>query len=218
VAGDDRIRRSYDAVAPVYAAALGAELRQKPLDRALLDAFAETAGDGIVADVGCGPGHIAAYLAGRGVPVIGLDLSPGMCATGRRATALPFAAADMTALPVGAGRLAGLICFYAVIHLPADGRRRAYREFARVLRAGAQALIAFHTGDAETPTGGSRRATELLGQAVDLTFHFLDPAAEADALAAAGLHEVARLDRHPQGAEHPSRRSYLLVRRGGCAP
>lgn len=70
-------RRSYDTVAERYAADIGAELPGKPLDRALLDAFAEVTRHGPVADVGCGPGHATAHLAGRGVAVTGLDLSPG---------------------------------------------------------------------------------------------------------------------------------------------
>ena len=76
---------SYDLVAERYAAEIAGELTHKPLDRGLLDAVAELAGGGPVADVGCGPGHVAAYLAGRGARTVGLDLSPGMCAVARGA-------------------------------------------------------------------------------------------------------------------------------------
>ncbi len=37
----EQTRASYDAVAAAYAEAMGDELRRKPLDRALLTAFAE---------------------------------------------------------------------------------------------------------------------------------------------------------------------------------
>ena len=64
-------RTSYDVVADAYAEAMSGELRHKPLDRALLTAFAEqvreAAGglrdDARVWDVGCGPGHVTAFLA-----------------------------------------------------------------------------------------------------------------------------------------------------------
>ena len=69
---------SYDRVAERYAAEIAGELTHKPFDRGLLDALAELACGGPVADVGCGPGHVAAYLAGRGARTIGLDRSPGM--------------------------------------------------------------------------------------------------------------------------------------------
>jgi SAM-dependent methyltransferase len=214
----DSTRRSYDEVAERYTADFLDELRHKPLDRALLDAFAELVGDGTVADVGCGPGHIAAHLAGNGVRAVGLDLSPRMCAEGSRLTGLAFAAGDLCALPVRSQSLAGLTCCYAVIHLDGAARRRAYREFVRVLLPGGYALISFHTSDEDTPTGQARTATEFLGHEVELTFHFLDPAAEERALAAAGFESTARLDREPHpGVEHLSRRSYLLVRRPGSA-
>jgi ubiquinone/menaquinone biosynthesis C-methylase UbiE len=56
-------RRSYDAVATQYAAAIGDELRHKPLHRALLNLISDLAADGVVLDLGCGPGHVAAHLA-----------------------------------------------------------------------------------------------------------------------------------------------------------
>ena len=58
-------RRSYDAVATQYAAAIGDELRHKPLDRALLNLISDLVADGVVLDLGCGPGHVAAHLAER---------------------------------------------------------------------------------------------------------------------------------------------------------
>lgn len=204
-----RTRRSYDLVADHYAAELGDELRRKPLDRAMLDAFAELAGDGPVADIGCGPAHVAAYLANRGIPAVGMDLSPAMCAAAR---GIPTAAADMTALPVRSGALAGIVCLYAVIHLDTAHRAAAYAEFARTLRPGGHALISFHTSDADTPTGGAKHLDAWWGHDVDLTFRYLDPAAETEAIAAAGLELVARLDRAPHdGVEHASNRGYLLV-------
>jgi len=90
----------------------------------------------------------------------------------------------------------------------------AYREFARTLRSAGHALIAFHTGDAEVPAGGRRTLTDWWGHRVELVFRFLDPAEETALLAEAGLVISARIDREPvPGVEHPSRRTYLLVRR-----
>lgn len=207
--------RSYDRVARDYADRIAGELTDKPFDRGLLDAFAELAGSGTVADVGCGPGHVGAYLAARGVHTVGVDLSPEMCAIASRTTPLHTCAADMTALPLGSGLLSGLVCMYAVIHLDADRRAAAYREFARVLGDGGHALVAFHTQDSEHRTGETRQVSEWWGHEVDLSFHFLDADEEVTALDTAGLQLVARLDRSPHsGLEHESERSYLVVRRG----
>jgi SAM-dependent methyltransferase len=209
-------RRSYDLVADRYATEIGDELQGKPLDRALLDTFAEVAAGAPVLDVGCGPGHATAYLACREARAVGLDLSPMMCAVAHRSTALPYAAADMTALPIRSQALAGVLCLYAVIHLNASRRAAAYVEFARVLRPGGHALIAFHTSDADVQAGQATTVTDWWGHAVELTFRFLDPVVETAALARAGLELTARCDRGPYlGVEHASQRSYLLVRRPG---
>src|SRR5437867_6393483 len=54
------IQASYDRVATEYAGRFFDELAHKPLDRALLNCFAEQVqGRGPVADLGCGPGQIA---------------------------------------------------------------------------------------------------------------------------------------------------------------
>ena len=207
-------RRSYDAVAEQYAAEIGGELATRPLDRALLAAFAELAGRGRVGDLGCGPGHVAAHLRGLGCRPIGVDLSPAMSAVASRTNAVPAASGDLTRLPLAAGALDGLVCLYAVIHLDADQRAAAYREFARVLRPGAPALISFHIRDAESAAGAERHRDEWWGHDVDLTFRFLDPEAEAAELDAAGFAPVGRLDRAPiPDVEHQSERSYLLVAR-----
>jgi SAM-dependent methyltransferase len=207
-----KTRRSYDLVAADYASEIGDELRRKPLDRALLNAFTESMVSGAVVDVGCGPGHVTTYLAGRGTQALGLDLSPGMCAAAGRASALPFCAADMTALPIRSRAVAGIVCLYAVIHLDTAHRAAAYSEFARVLRPGGQALIAFHTSDIDVATGGATALTDWWGNKVDLRFRFLDPDVETRALAGAGLKLSARLDRSPYPAvEHASQRTYLIV-------
>jgi len=210
----DRTRRSYDAVAEDYAREIAGELRGKPLDRAVLDAFAETVSDGPVADLGCGPGHVAAYLRGRGLPVVGLDLSPAMGAVAGRDAGLPAVAGDLAALPIRSAALAGAVCLYTVIHLDRERRQAAYRELARVLRPGGRALVSFHVEDAEIAPGGARALSTWWGHDVDLTFRFLDPAVEVDALGGAGLATVARIEREPYaGAEHPSRRCTLLLAR-----
>ena len=54
------VRESYDSAASAYTEHLASELAHKPLDRHLLNRFAEATRDGgLVADLGCGPGHVA---------------------------------------------------------------------------------------------------------------------------------------------------------------
>lgn len=208
--GHDASRCSYDTVAGYYDAAIGDELAAKPIDRALLAALAEHCRGGLVADIGSGPGQVAAHLAAAGTRVVGIDLSPGMCAAARR-RAVPAAAGDLVAVPLASGCLTGLVCWYALIHLDADERMVAYQEMARLLRAGGWALIAFHTADADAQPGDARHLDTWFDQPVDLTFRFLDPDTEIATAHQAGLHLAARLDRQPVPGEHPSARTYLLI-------
>jgi SAM-dependent methyltransferase len=210
------VRRSYDAVAERYAAEIGSELQSKPLDRALLQVVADTAGPHPVADIGCGPGHVAGYLAALGASAFGLDLSLRMCALTYRDRRVSAVAGDVCDLPLAPRSLAAVVCLYTIIHLDTRSRAVAYAELFRVLRPGGQALIAFHVFDDDVATGGSRTLTEWWDHEVDLTFRFLDPERELAAMVDAGFRFVARIDRAPYaGIEHPSYRSYLLVVRPG---
>ena len=205
-------RRSYDAVATQYAAAIGDELRHKPLDRALLNLISDLAADGVVLDLGCGPGHVAAHLAERS-SVIGLDLSEAMATEAWRTRNVPACAGDLTALPIRTRSAAAVVCLYAVIHLDDHDREAAYAELARVLQRGGHALIAFHVRDADHVAGDVITMREWWGNSVELIFRFLEPEREIAALGRAGLELVARVDRVPyRNAEHPSERCYLLVR------
>jgi SAM-dependent methyltransferase len=214
---ESRTRRSYDAVAERYAAEIGDELAGKPIDRALLDCLVELCSgqEKPIADVGCGPGHLTAYLAGRGADVIGVDLSDKMIEVARRRNpTLRFQIGSMTALPVSDAAWAGAVCAYSIIHVPVDRRPTAYAELARAIVSGGWLLISFHVSDPDRRTGETAHFAEWWGFHVDLDFHYLDPDEVANGLADAGFEVRARMLREPtSNIEHPSRRAYLLARR-----
>jgi SAM-dependent methyltransferase len=207
---DDALTHSYDAVAEAYADRYAGELAHKPLDRALLDYLAtDVQADTTVADAGCGPGHIAAYLHERGCHTVGIDLSPAMIALARRRNpGLRFEVGSMLALPLEDASLGGMVALYSIIHLTADELPVAIREFHRVLMPGAPLLVSFHMGDEV------RHVDELLAVPVSVDFHFRRPAAVAAALEAGGLVVEATLERQPYTAiEAPTKRAYLFARR-----
>jgi SAM-dependent methyltransferase len=214
---ESRTRQSYDTVAERYAAEIGDELAGKPLDRALLDCLVELCGglEKPIADVGCGPGHLTAYLASRGAEVLGVDLSEKMIeVASRRNPTLRFQVGSMTALPVPDAAWAGAVCAYSIIHVPADRRPTAYAELARALVPGGWLLASFHVSDLERRTGDVAHFGEWWGFDVDLDFHYLDPDEVANGLVDAGFEVRARMLREPTpDIEHLSRRAYLLARR-----
>jgi len=233
-------RASYDAVASGYAEAISDELRHKPLDRALLTAFAEQVrlavrarrGDptepsahggalrppvppGRVWDVGCGPGHVTAFLAGLGLEAAGIDLSTQMVAQARaRHPGLEFRCGSMTALPSGDGEWDGLVSFYSLIHMIDDADlRAALAEYRRVLADQGLLLLAVHAGQEV------RHSTEWFGAAVDVSFRFFDPGRLAAELDRAGfaIEAVTRRQPYP-GVEVATERAYFLARAAPARP
>jgi ubiquinone/menaquinone biosynthesis C-methylase UbiE len=218
----DRVRESYDRVAKRYAEEFGGELAAKPLDRALLRCVAdlvadveESSGGGAVADLGCGPGHVATYLATLGVSMIGIDISPAMVEVAkRRCPEVRFRVGSLLTLPATDGELAGAIAFYSIIHLRAEDRPAAYAEMARVIKPGGWLLLAFHISPIGGGSGEIMHADEWWGEQVDLDFYYLEPDGVIEGLTAAGFAVSARTDREPMAVvEHQSRRCYLLCRR-----
>jgi len=207
----DAVRRSYDAVAEHYAAEFRDELAAKPLDRALLACVVEEAGSGgPIADLGCGPGHVTAWLAGRGAAATGIDLSGAMVSVGRREfPAAEFRQGDFLALPAADGEFAALVALYSLIHLEPGELDRTFAEMRRVLRPGGRVLVGFHAGSEV------RHLDQWWGQPVDVDFRFLEPADVAAAMERAGLRVDARLERSPYPDEVATRRAYLMARRPG---
>jgi len=200
---------SYDRIADEYARQIYGELAGKPLDRQILDRFAERLrGRGVVCDMGCGPGQIGRYLADRGLPVMGVDLSPGMVA---RAAALnpdiAFRVGDMAALDEPDGAWAGIAAFYSIIHIPPAEVVAALAEMRRVLQPGGLLLLAFHIGDEVV------RPEEMMGQPVALDFWFYTPGQMSEWLEAAGYTVEEIIEREPYApeVEHQSRRAYVVA-------
>jgi SAM-dependent methyltransferase len=209
--GEDALRRSYDTIAEEYGQRIAGELKDKPLDRALLDAFTEMVrGRGTVADIGCGPGHVGRYLFDRGVPVVGIDLSPGMIAVARRLhPAMTFEVGSMLDLCALDGSWAGITTFYSIIHVAPERLPRAFSEFHRTLLPGGLLLVAFHMGDQRI------HEDELWGFDVNLDMYLLRREPAERVIEQVGFTVLAHLERQPDEAvEYPSRRAYILARKG----
>ena len=206
-------QQSYDRLAEEYTARIFGELAGKPLDRALLDCLAEQVGTlGPVADIGCGPGHVARYLHERGMATLGIDLSLEMVARARRLSPdIPFEQGNMLALAATDAALGGIVAYYSIIHIPPNAVPQAFAEFQRVLRPGGQLMLGFHAGEDELV-----HLDELWDFPISLDYYFYRPETLADLLEAAGFTIEARIVRAPYApdVEHQSQRGYLLARKG----
>jgi SAM-dependent methyltransferase len=204
------LQSSYDAVAEEYVRRIFDELKDKPLDRELLDRFAvDVRRKGTVCDVGCGPGQVARYLAERNVDVTGIDLSPEMIEQARRLNPdIEFRQGDMLALEAEDGAWAGITAFYSIIHIPREEVVSALREFARVLQPAGLLLLAFHIGEDVI------HLNEWWERQVSVDFIFFRPEEMTGYLQAAGFEVEAAIERPPyESVEHPSRRAYIFARK-----
>lgn len=219
-------RTSYDTVAADYEELLRDELATKPLDRAMLAAFAELVripgggadggpgaepgAAGPVADLGCGPGRVTAHLHALGVEVFGVDLSPGMVAVARRThPGLRFEVGSMTALEQQDDSLGGVVAWYSTVHTPPELLPTVFAECRRVLAPGGHLLLAFKAGDRHL------HRERAYGHEVSLDIYWMSPDRIAALLGGAGLVVDARMIREPDASERPrqGRQAFFLARK-----
>lgn len=204
-------RGSYDRVADEYTTRVAGELTHKPFDRARLDDLvARTAGLGPLLALGCGPGHVAAYLAGRGARVTGIDLSPAMIEQARALHPdLDLRVGDITALDVAPEQWGGIACFYAIIHVPRERVTEALDGMRQALAPGGWTLLAYHVGDE------IRHLDEWWGRPVDVDFVFFRPGEMESYARAAGFVDITTEEREPYSpeVEAQTQRGYTWARR-----
>jgi SAM-dependent methyltransferase len=209
------LRDSYDMMADEFARRFMDEYDHKPIDREVLDRFAQrVVGKGKVCDLGCGPGQLARYLHERGVNVFGVDLSPAMVEEARRANpGIEFAQGDMRALDIPGDSLAGIAAFYCIIHIPRDDVTGVLRELRGVLQPGGLLLLAFQIGDQVV------HRDEWWGRPISIDFTFFGSEEMAGYLREAGFDIDEIIERDPYlEVESPRRRAYVLASKPAECP
>ncbi len=202
-------RDSYDRVAGQYTAYVREVFPTDRVDQAMIGLFADLVadrGNSRIADIGCGPGHISDFLARRGLSVRGIDLSPAMIELARRARPdLRFDLGSLLELDIEDEALGGVLAHYSIIHTPPEKVPVAFAEFSRVLAPGGYLLVSFQTGD------DSLHGWREHDHKVTPSYHW-SLTRMAGFLAAAGLHEVARLRAEP-GPSNRFHEGHLLARK-----
>jgi SAM-dependent methyltransferase len=129
----------YDGIAPAWQASRG-EARDDFGRR-----FREQVGEGLVVDVGCGPGR---YLSQLGSPVLAVDVSRSMLSLVAR-YGHARAQADLESLPFAEGAFAGAFAKHSYLHVPKARIVGAFAELRRVLVPRGLVLLSFIEGDYE---------------------------------------------------------------------
>ena len=190
------VQQAYSSIAPVYIDLFGSVESVHADDLAIIERHL-THLDGPVVDVGCGPGHLTAYLHAAGSAVSGIDPVPEFIDHARRTH--PHARFDLGSvadLPLAdrsvPASLAGVLAWYSLIHLTPDELDDALAAIRRGLRTGGALVVGFFTGMACEPFE-HKVATAYRWPVDEL----------ASRLAAAGLVEVERLQRAQDGDRRP---------------
>ena len=207
-------RALYDASADRYVELVGTEVTEAiegPIDRALLFALVELVTahpPARVADLGCGPGRVAALLARHGLDVIGVDVSREMLAHARSAhPAITFEEGRLDALPLVDASVAAAVCWYSIIHTPPAGLAAVFTEVARVLLAGGHLLLAFQAG-----AGDAVHRPDAYGTGLTLTSYRHDVEDVAQKVERAGFVVHATVQRAPVLAHESTPQAFLLAR------
>ncbi|MYS87956.1 class I SAM-dependent methyltransferase [Embleya scabrispora] len=210
------VRRSYDTVCADYARLVKSPAELDPLSRSMFGAFAElvrVADLGPVADLGCGPGRVTAYLASLGSAAFGVDLSPKMIESARRAYPdLRFAVGSMTALESADDELGGILSYFVVHHTPPEWLPVVFAEFRRVLAPGGWLMLGDYVGDDEHV----RPTSAYGGHPVSYESYFPPADRIVDLLGQAGLVVTARLECEP-GDGVKRRNAVFLAHKPGSA-
>jgi uncharacterized protein YceH (UPF0502 family) len=208
---DERVRAAYDAVAGDYSENLFNELTRLPFEGWLLDRVAAHADGGPVVEVGCGPGHVTAYLAAAGADATGIDLSPGMIEEARRR--FPdgtYEVGDLRRLmrPTTSSGWAAVLGWYSLIHLAASELPEAISSLARPLATDGWLVLGMHAGAA------IRHVDAWFDHDVDLDFVLHDPEFVAGLVEKAGLVDIEWYHRGPLADRgETSERLYVIGRK-----
>jgi len=195
------VREGYDELARLHREARTA-VGEPGIDQ--VDAVARDLPDGArVLDAGCGAGVPVLSRFDLAFDVVGLDLSREQLRRAHeRSPTAALVQGDMTALPFRDGVFDGLVALHSIIHVPREAHDAVYREFHRVLAAGAPALVTTGTDAYE---GGT---PNWLGSGVEMQWSFPAAAETLSALEAAGftVEEETRVPDEHGGGE------FLFVR------
>jgi len=150
---DKEVREMYDKTADSYTTMMDVEI-ELPIYAETLSRLSKSIANvkGMLIDTACGSGHMLSMYRDRSDrtrQIIGVDLSPKMVAISstRLGHDAQVLVGDMRELEFAeVGSAAGIISFFAIHHLDADGVRLALHEWHRVLTPGGQLLLAAWEG------------------------------------------------------------------------
>jgi TDG/mug DNA glycosylase family protein len=131
----------YESQSAAYAA------RRRPRSLSLARAFATRRPDGVVVDLGCGPGR---YTSALGHPAVAFDAAGAMLHLARaEAPSALLVQGDLCALPFRSGSLSGAWARNSYVHLRSVDVPLALADLHRAIRLDGSVELRFFQGDVE---------------------------------------------------------------------
>jgi SAM-dependent methyltransferase len=197
----ERVRDAYSSLSAQYIDLVERGRQEHEDDVALVRRY--LAGlPGPVLDLGCGPGHWAAYLHSCGADVTGVDMVPEFIAHARSTHPGPeFRLGSITEVDAPEHSVAGILAWYSTIHLPPPELDRVLAAFRRLLMPAGMLVVGFFDSD-DGVVGFDHKVVTAYRWPVDVV---------AQHLAEAGFTEVQRVQH--QSPERPDRRYAAIAAR-----
>lgn len=127
-----RTREAYSSVAGTYIELLGSIDSVEEADKSFISEGFEGVAD--VLDVGCGPGHLTAYLNGLGHQAAGMDLVPEFVNHARSTyPGIDFSVTDIASLSGEIKRVGGVLAWYSLIHMSPGEMSKALQRISEIL-------------------------------------------------------------------------------------
>jgi SAM-dependent methyltransferase len=199
---------AWNAVAETYAQKYSDEILLKPVQEFLRDFLSAIPANGLVCDMGCGPGQVARYVKNSiAHKTTGIDLSPEMITQAKRLNpSIPFEARDMLLMPEKEIYDA-VIGLYFIVNFPPVKLPLVFQKLHQLLKNGGKLLLSFHTGNDE-----HYRNENLWDSGKPLSFYFFKPETIRKVLEENGFKVTGIREREGDPkVEYASRRAYLFA-------
>jgi SAM-dependent methyltransferase len=143
----EQVRQSYASVAELYIELFGTREQVHTDDLAFIGQHLSSR-PGMVLDLGCGPGHLTAYLRSLGVDATGIDLVPEFIAHAKAThPSGTFQLGSMDTLDVADHSVIGILAWYSLIHFSPRDLDGVLAEFRRAIAPAGTLVVGFVDGD-----------------------------------------------------------------------
>ena len=209
IAAKTEVISAYDAVSTTYAEKYQDEVLMKPIVQAFISDFVkDIPSNGLICDMGCGPGQVARYLKNNLYRnTTGVDLSPKMVEV---ATAInpgiTFKCADVLEMNE-TNIYDGIIGLYFIVNFTPSQLTILFKKLKSLLKPSGKLLLSFHIGNDIL-----NRVESLWDSGKPCNFYFFKPETVTSALAQSGFKVIEVRYREPDVAiEYNSQRAYIFA-------